>query len=227
MWFDPAQLTKTRPCPPATVATSATFPSAKRVEAARVARIAKVASPPELRSDAPSRSWRIHYPAGELAEVACLPDATHAEILEWHPDAVAAEPFEPMRRQPTAALTADEQTAIGIWLTHIEETDPAIIGEVLNQCRTDADAREYFLEQAEALRRPAAVDDDRRRCDQCANLTAGGLCLAARRGEIVANRNYEPVRDLPRRCEGYAPRPDDPDRRPGRERWPELIREEE
>ena len=66
------------------------------------------------------------------------------------------------------------------------------------------------------------LDDDRRRCAQCANLIAGGLCLAARRGEITASRNYAPIRDLPRRCEGYAPGADDPDRRPGRERWSEL-----
>ncbi len=152
MWFDPAQLTKPGPCPPATLATSATFPSAKTVKAARVARIAKVASPRESKSGAPSRWWRIHYPDREPVEVACLPDATHAEILQWHPDAVAAEPFEPIRRQPTVALTADEETAIRLWLTHIEESDSAIIDEVLNQCHTDADAREYFLRQAEAMR---------------------------------------------------------------------------
>lgn len=68
----------------------------------------------------------------------------------------------------------------------------------------------------------SADDDDRRRCDQCTNLTPRGLCLAARRDEIVASRNYEPVRDFPRRCEGYAPGPNDADRRPGRVRWPGL-----
>lgn len=46
--------------------------------------------------------------------------------------------------------------------------------------------------------------DDRRTCYQCVNLS-GRRCLAAWRGEIVANRDYEPVRDLPRRCEGYMP----------------------
>ena len=66
-------------------------------------------------------------------------------------------------------------------------------------------------------------DDDRRTCEQCGNLTGRGLCLAARRGEIVASRSYEPIRDLPRRCEGYTPGADDADRRPGPERWPGLI----
>ncbi len=69
----------------------------------------------------------------------------------------------------------------------------------------------------------AFTDDDRRICEQCANLTERGLCLAARHGEIRASRSYEPIRDLPQRCEGYAPGPADVDRRPGRERWPGLI----
>ncbi|MDQ1315781.1 MAG: hypothetical protein QG662_1890 [Pseudomonadota bacterium] len=68
---------------------------------------------------------------------------------------------------------------------------------------------------------PDPFPDDRRTCDQCANLDER-RCLAARRDEIVANRDYEPVRDIPRRCEGYAPGADDPDARPGRERWPHL-----
>lgn len=69
----------------------------------------------------------------------------------------------------------------------------------------------------------ASDADDRRACTQCANLTGRGLCLAARRGEIVASRSYEPIRDLPRRCEGYMPGVEDTDRRPGLERWPGLI----
>ncbi|AAZ98771.1 hypothetical protein Tbd_2818 [Thiobacillus denitrificans ATCC 25259] len=52
---------------------------------------------------------------------------------------------------------------------------------------------------------PETFHDDRRTCDQCANLE-GRRCLAAWRGEIVANRDYEPIRDLLRRCEGYTPR---------------------
>lgn len=69
---------------------------------------------------------------------------------------------------------------------------------------------------------PDSYPDDRRTCEQCANLD-GRRCLAAWRGEIVANRDYEPVRDIPRRCEGYAPGADDLDTRPGRERWPQLT----
>lgn len=49
--------------------------------------------------------------------------------------------------------------------------------------------------------------DDRRHCRTCAELTAAGWCLAARRGLISgAGRNYRPWDDIPRRCESYAPR---------------------
>lgn len=124
---------------------------------------------------------------------------------------------------PATTMTAEEETAIRAWLAHIEETDADIIAEVLNQCRDDAEAREYFLRRAEEVPRPPPDNDDRRCCAQCANLAPSGLCLAARRGEVIASRTYHPVDHVPRRCECYAPGPNDPDRRPGRERWPGLT----
>lgn len=121
-------------------------------------------------------------------------------------------------------LTDSEERALRAWLAHIEEPDEAVIAHVLEQCRTDADARWYVLRLTDEMPRPGALDDDRRRCDQCAELTERGICLAARRGEIVASRDYEPLQKIPRRCEGYLPGPADSDRRPGRERWPVLKR---
>ncbi len=205
-------------------------------EAATVARIATVAvaNPKEEKTAPPakvgagdtataSRWWLIHYPDRDPVQAACCPEATHAEILERHPDAVAAEPFTPTIRQPSAPLTAEEETAIRAWLVRIEETDPATIAEVIGQCQRDADARDYFTGRAAAeLPKTDTFPDDRRTCNQCANLIAR-RCQAAKRGEIVASRNYEPIRDIPRRCEGYAPGASDPDRRHGRERWPGLI----
>ncbi len=64
--------------------------------------------------------------------------------------------------------------------------------------------------------------DSRRTCAQCVN-PIGHRCQAARRGEIVANLGYKPGRDNPWRREGDAPGTDDPEKRPGIERWPELI----
>lgn len=122
-----------------------------------------------------------------------------------------------------SAMTAAQESVIRSWLAQIEETDEAIIAHVLNRCRQDVEARGYFMRLASEMPRPEPLPDDRRRCGQCLNLTGRGLCLAALRGEIVANRDYEPLRALPRRCEGYMPGADDPDRRTGRERWPGLI----
>ena len=62
--------------------------------------------------------------------------------------------------------------------------------------------------------------DDRRYCRECSNLTSKGRCLAAWRGEILAGSHYHPIDDIPRRCEGFAPKLDDPDQRTGRQRWP-------
>jgi hypothetical protein len=202
--------------------------SASPATVARIAGIA-VANPQEEKSAPPAKvgagdtvtafRWLIHYPDRDPVEVACWPDATGADILEQHPDAVAAEPLAPTIRQPSAPLTLEEETAIRAWLALIEETDPVIISEVMGKCQRDAGARDYFTGRAAAeLPKP---DDDRRTCDQCSNLIAR-RCQAAKRGEIVASQKYEPIRDLPRRCVAYAPNADDPDRRTGRERWPGL-----
>lgn len=61
--------------------------------------------------------------------------------------------------------------------------------------------------------------DNRRRCTECGNLGERGICLAAQRGQIVASRSYSPIRDLLRRCEGFAPLPTDPDQTPGSIKW--------
>jgi len=133
------------------------------------------------------RWWLIHYPDRDPVQVAYCPEATHADILERHPDAVATEPFTPTIRQPSAPLTASKETAIRAWLALIEETDPEIIADVIGKCQRDADARDYFTGRAAAeLPKPNPFPDDRR-------------------------------------CEGYAPGADDPDRRHGRERWPGLT----
>lgn len=70
-----------------------------------------------------------------------------------------------------------------------------------------------------------AEGDNRRRCAECGNQGERGLCLAAQRGEIKASRHYVPLRDILRRCEGFAALPGDPDQRPGLERWPGLNAE--
>jgi len=67
--------------------------------------------------------------------------------------------------------------------------------------------------------------DDRTRCTDCSWLSMSGVCRAAgpKHKPVVASRGYQPVRDLPRRCEGFAPYADNPDQRRGFERWPGLA----
>ena len=77
----------------------------------------------------------------------------------------------------------------------------------------------------------ANVRDDRRTCISCANLSPGGLCHAAWRGEsfgpgMAVARDWAPaMTDRPQRCLAYRPGPDESDRRIGRERWPWLRAE--
>lgn len=134
---------------------------------------------------------------------------------------------------PTNEKTADTVSSWG-WLLHFADREPLEV-----YCHPDAAHAGILERYPDALAaepipersapayevewpEPELSTDDRRTCRQCANL-AGRRCLAAWRGEIVASRDYEPVRDIPRRCEGYAPGAGDPDTRPGRERWPGLI----
>ena len=77
----------------------------------------------------------------------------------------------------------------------------------------------------DAQRANTVNDDDRIRCTDCSWLSMNGVCRAAgpKHKPVVANRGYQPVRDLPRRCEGFAPYADNPDQRRGLERWPGLA----
>jgi len=72
--------------------------------------------------------------------------------------------------------------------------------------------------------RTTARGDDRRTCQQCANLSLQGRCLAAWRGERPwgAHSDYSPAPDLLQHCASYLPGPADMDRRRGCDRWPNL-----
>ena len=67
--------------------------------------------------------------------------------------------------------------------------------------------------------------DDRIRCTDCRQLASSGVCRAAgpQRKPVVANRGYQPIKDMPRRCEGFTPYGDNPNQLRGFERWPGLA----
>ncbi|MEF8753332.1 MAG: hypothetical protein V5B60_05240 [Accumulibacter sp.] len=92
--------------------------------------------------------WLLHFSDHEPLTVAFSPAATHAEVLDAYPCAVAAEPIGPAWRQPDTLLAGDQEAAVIAWLAQIGETDRAIIDDVLALCRHDGDARQYFLGRA-------------------------------------------------------------------------------
>lgn len=209
----------------ATPAIFATLEGEKRRTVAGVATVA-VAKPKEPETITAFR-WLLHFTDRDPLEVTSIPEATHAEILAEYPDAIAAVPFEPTIRQPYAPMTGDEEKAIRAWLALIEETDHATIADVLNKCKQNADARDYFTGRAaDELPKPDPFLDDRRRCSQCLNLRGKFCTIAIPGGLVSARRGYEPMRNTLQRCAGYLPGADDLDKRPGGERWPGLIQRE-
>lgn len=128
----------------------------------------------------------------------------------------------PQESKPIQPMTEAEAQTVRVWLASTNEPDPAEVERIFHLCQTDPITRGDVLHWASELPRPPAGQDDRRTCEQCANLV-GSRCAAAFRGELNADRRHEPIQNLPRRCEGFAPVAGDPDQRPGRERWPELI----
>jgi hypothetical protein len=194
--------------------------------------------------------WRVDFIDHESMIVSFSPEASQAEVLAQYPDAVAAMPVPdtPADTGRANLLTPEQETAIRGWLGRVGETDPAAIAEVLAKCLHDSDARTYYLDRAnpepfdrEAFEERAGIaefdgglprgdaevvawnEDDRRRCAHCLNLLANGVCKVAGAGERVsARRGYQPNQSWLHRCPEYRPCPDDPDKRPGRERWPEF-----
>lgn len=140
MWFDPSAIGRQSAPPLATFATPATFDARTGEQGPKVAEVAEVADPGDR--------WRLHFSDREPLTVACCPAATRAEVLAWHPGAVAAEPFTPTTRQPSAPMADGEESMVMAWLAQIGETDPATVGEVVDACRRDEDARRYFLGRA-------------------------------------------------------------------------------
>jgi hypothetical protein len=92
-----------------------------------------------------SQWWRFHYAQGDSKEASFSPPATYAEAVTGEPDAIKAEPFEPLLREPHAPLSQEEETVLLDWLERINETDEAMISAMLHQCQTNQDARDFFL----------------------------------------------------------------------------------
>ncbi len=141
--------------------------------------------------------WLIHFADRNPLEVAFSPAATHAEVLAWYEDAVAAEPVAPIVRQPSDTLSAEEERAVLRWLAHIGEQDPATIAEVLSACRRDIEARRYFLQRAEWRPTHTNIAD----CTSCRHRRSPGgvvrYCASGRSDLLLAYGAGHPLRRLP------------------------------
>ncbi len=60
--------------------------------------------------------------------------------------------------EPLPELSSDEESNIRDWLAHIDETDPAIIAEVVDKCRNDLKARRYFMKRSEEVPEPVTLN---------------------------------------------------------------------
>ena len=154
---------------------------------------------------------RAHKPA-ILAELAAANDATtpeQAAELRALVARIAATWSARDRGEALAVALADPADALICFRALVADIEPA-----------PAPAGPYTA-------RPLAerAGDDRRTCADCTHLSAIGRCLAAARGaaNTDAGRSGIPIDDLLRRCAGYAPGPDDHDRRSGAERWPCMV----
>lgn len=194
MWFDPGEIGHFPQAPLATLATLRLCDPKTSTQGAEVAEVAEVATP--------HYRWLIHFADRKPLTVAFSPAATHAAVLDVYPDALAAEPIEPGRRQPDTLLAGDQEAAILAWLSEIGETDQAIVADMLRQCRQDEEARQYFLGLAGA---DPQIEDDRRCCSQCLNLRSGVCVVARPGGRVSAIVGYRPASpDVLQRCAGYA-----------------------
>lgn len=135
-----------------TVATLATHEGEKREfevwNGPTVAKVATVTVATATKAKTTSASWLLHFTDRNPLTVAFSPAATHAEVLDAYPDALAAEPADEVLRQPDTLLAGDQETEIRSWLAQIGENDQATIDDVLRQCRHDDDARAYYLGRA-------------------------------------------------------------------------------
>ena len=116
------------------------------------------------------RRWRVTLPDGTSQDLSYAPPATAAEVAGWWPpgSALAPLPDAPLPKA-TPELPAAQEAAVRRWLTHIGETDPAIIGEVLGRCRQDPGALAYFTQRAaEVPDRPSGPV----RCQDCRHALA-------------------------------------------------------
>lgn len=177
------------------------------------------------------RTGRIGPPmTATLATVATVPPPSPPSVAGVATVAVREAPEAIPNRThaaPLAAKEAGEMASLAALVRSVGAAwafTPEEVGEALaNALAKPEEARACFEALAAEV---ASMDDDRTTCQTCVGRRFDGVCRAAQRGDISGSaRSYTPDPSIRRRCEAYAPKPDDPDQRTGAERWPNLNRE--
>lgn len=146
---------------------------------------------------------------------------------------VAAEAEKPVAERPLSSAELAElrrliAVAAGGWSDEgRKETEDIALSDPANALVCFRELAKSRQSKSELVAVPAPEVPT---CRQCANLASGGRCLAAERGEsfglgIGTSRTWTPHDpDALNRCGAFKPKPNDPDQRTGRERWPMLFR---
>ena len=174
----------------------------ERLRALRISEKHPTAALTEL-TKAPTHPPSVSFVSGQVGGISknTLPDPA-PEVASDPPPATLSGPrwlatvAEHLDTTPAPLLAAG--VILPEEVTHYRDRDPAAMADALRR--------------AHPGRWPAREPDDRRHCRTCRQL-AGTRCRA---------RRLLVMDDLPRRCPDYLPTPDDPDQRPGRDRWPSL-----
>lgn len=107
---------------------------------------------------------------GGLAKAVTATPATTATQEVENPVTVApvATVAVAVKPEPLPELSTNQEASIRAWLAYIEETDPDIITEIVNQCRYETDARRYFLKRSEEVPETVPIRE-RITCGECAH----------------------------------------------------------
>ena len=168
--------------------------------------------------------WLFIFAGECLVEVLYIPAAEARQAQARYPKAKVAWLTDPDPRcRGSETVRSELEALIGVVMPGNTANQREALTIAL--ANPEAALTSFRALAADLKPHPLPAHDDRRTCLQCANLSSDGRCRAATRGELpfAASRKYSPVPGVPKRCESYLPRPNDADRRPGRERWPALI----
>ena len=180
-----------------------------RIEAERLAALQPW---PQTQADTDTVSawWLLHYPDRDPVQLVSHPPATLAQILQQHPEAMAAEPMsEPQRYAPHPAPHLTAEADLACW-PHTSAMNSVEIDTFTARLGRFTD-KGMAYDQAEALADKLVQrdreGDDRRLCLECRHLQGAGRWRCGNWHQAGVAREGL-ARDLVlmlQRCDGYHP----------------------